>query len=230
MEDTAMLINANEHRDLHLMPISNQALAACQPFIELTDADVLPLAQQGIPIVLPIGAEALPQALLTPDTTDDILAGYMPSLWRDYPFTLVESTLGITSEGEATTHPVLWADPQAPHWTPDQGYRLFDLKGQPTPYLTKVMQRLQAQQKAIARTRERIALLHRAKVLSPACVTHQNQTLAVWRVEGDGLQERLEALDSDLSLSTFLFADALLMAPPSFHFHPAGTFALEGYL
>lgn len=225
-----MLINAHEHRHLHLMPVDNRVLAACQAVIDLTDADVLPLAQHGIPIVLPTGSGALPQALLTPDNTDDIFGGHTPSLWRDYPFTLIEHTLGMTPEGEATTHSVLWADPQAPHWSPDQGFRLFDLAGQPTPYLTKVMQRLQAQQKAAERTRELVSLLHRAKVLTPAHVTHQDQTLAVWRIEEGSLHERLEALDSDLSLSASLFADALLMAQPSIRFHPAAITALKSFI
>lgn len=39
-----MLINAGEHRHLHLMPIDNRAMATRQSIIELTDTDLLSLA------------------------------------------------------------------------------------------------------------------------------------------------------------------------------------------
>ena len=65
----------------------------------------------------------------------------MPSLLREYPFSLLQE--GVTANEDASVQltPVLWADPQAPHWS-QEGYRLFDEQGQPTSYLEGVVSRL----------------------------------------------------------------------------------------
>lgn len=100
-------------------------MTARQFIIELTDADTLPLAKQGIAIVLPTCHWALPKAPLTQDATDDIFGGHTPSLWCGCPFTLIEHTLGMNPDGETTTHSVLWDDPQATQCSPNQAYRLI---------------------------------------------------------------------------------------------------------
>lgn len=201
-----MLIHPGQHAHLRCLPIENRTFAAAEPSVALVASDVQALAGSGIPIILPVTPDALPKALLTDATHDDPLAGHTPLLWQAYPFSLVRSVVGADAKGVPTCQNVLWAEPDAPHWSQTHGDRLFTLSGHPAPFLEAVLERLQEQERQACHTRELIALLHQAEALTTAYVDYQGQTHAIYRINMDNLGERLQALDGDKGLLAFYFA------------------------
>lgn len=201
-----MLIHPGQHAHLRCLPIENRTFAAAEPSVALVASDVQALAGSGIPIILPVTPDALPRALLTDATHNDPLAGHTPLLWQAYPFSLQSSVVGTDAEGMPTLQNVLWAEPDAPHWSQTHGDRLFTPMGEPAPFLQSVLERLQEQERQACQARELIALLHQAEALSTAYVDYQGQTHAIYRINMDDLGERLQALDSDLGLRAFYFA------------------------
>lgn len=201
-----MLIQPGQHAHLRCLPIENRTFAAAEPSLALVASDVQTLVGSGIPIILPVTPDALPKALLTEATHDDSLAGHTPLLWQAYPFSLVPSVVGADAEGSPSFQNVLWAEPDAPHWSQTHGDRLFTPSGDPAPFLKAVLERLQEQERQACYTRELIALLHQAEALTTAYINYQGQTHAVYRITMDDLGERLQALDGDKGLLAFYFA------------------------
>lgn len=201
-----MLLNPDEHAHLHCMPIDNHCFACQQPSLAVLAGDIEALEGSDVPIILPREPNVLPQAVLNASQQEDPLSGHTPALWENMPFSLTTPLVSLNDEGETDSRVVLQADPNAPHWSPDTGHRLFTPVGQPSAFLKSVMARLQQEQVMIQHTRALIDLLHDVEALTPAMATCQGELLAVYHIEMDGLAARLDATESHLSLSAYQLA------------------------
>lgn len=205
-----MLINAREHSHARITPHDNGLMLGQHPSLPLTIQDVETVARH-VPVVLPRNttSSTLPHALIPQlDRETDLLQGYVPGLLREYPFSLLQDGVTVHDDASLQLAPVLWADPKAPHWSQD-GYRLFDEQGQPTSYLEGVVSRLMGLKQHVDRTHHLIALLHRAEVLTPIHVRHQDTWWPCYRIETANLSDRLESLDDPLAGNAALFAVTL---------------------
>lgn len=206
-----MLITLTQHRHQRFQPQDNRAIAARQPVIDLVADDITPLATT-LPIVIPAYypyAPALPQALVNTDSAQDPFKGHTPTLWQDYPFTLMPQSLAVDDNGDPMTADALWADFQAPVWSEVEGKRLFDDQGAPSAYLQDVMRRLRTNQQAIAYTQQLVEVLRRAEACRPSEITHRHQVLKVYRVSTQGLGDRLETWDKGLAMDAMVLADRI---------------------
>lgn len=204
-----MLINPQQHANLRFLPIDNRFFAASRSWIEVVCEDIEPLIRRGVPIVLAAESDALPIALLRSTDMDDPLGGHTPVTWRDYPFALGPDTVGLNHADQVTCHAPLWADPDAPHWSSGDGYRLFDPDEKPTPFLRDVMASLQAHHRMIQHTYTLVSLLHRAEALSPMSIEYGSQRHAIYRVDLTDLGARLDALNSEHSAQANYLATLL---------------------
>lgn len=134
-----MIITRDQHLLQYIQPRDNRYFAARQPWVALVEQDIIPMARQGIPIVLPAGLEALPQALITPAEDSHPFGEHTPRLWQHYPFTLTEHIVGLDADDSGKLGTVLQGDPNAPHWLDRTGYRLFDDHGQASDFLNKTL-------------------------------------------------------------------------------------------
>jgi len=204
-----MLINPQQHASLRYLPIDNRFFAASRSWIKVVCEDIEPLIRRGVPIALEAGSDALPIALLRPTDMDDPLGGHTPVMWRDYPFALGPDTVGLNHADQVTCHASLWADPDAPHWSSGDGYRLFDPDEKPTPFLREVMASLQARHRMIQHTYTLVGLLHRTEALSPMSIAYGDQRHAIYRIDLTNLAERLDVLDSEHSAQAYYLATLL---------------------
>lgn len=204
-----MLLSPNEHAHLRCMPIDNHCFACQQPSITVLASDVEALEGSDVPIVLPREPNALPLALLYASQQEDPLNGRTPALWENMPFSLSSLVVGLNAEGAFDSPVVLQAEPNAPHWSPDTGHRLFTATGQPTAFLKRVVERLQQQQAMTQRTWMMIDLLHETGALTPATVFCQGQTFAVHHIDMEKLKKGLDTTDSSLGLLAYRLAHLL---------------------
>lgn len=204
-----MLINPQQHAHLRCLPIDNRFFVASRSWVEVVCEDIEPLSRRGVPIVLKAGSDGLPLALLRPSDTDDPLGGHTPLMWRDYPFALGPDTVGVNHADQFTCHAPLWADPEAPHWSSDKGYRLFDSYNQPTPFLRNVISNLRAQQQMIQHTLTLVGLLHQADALSPISIEYGQQRHVIYQIDLTNLGARLDSLASDQSAQALHMASLL---------------------
>ena len=208
-KEANMLINPQQHANLRYLPIDNRYFAASHSWIEVVCEDIEPLIQRGVPVVLEAGSDALPIALLRSTDRDDPLSGHTPVMWRDYPFTLGPDTIGLNHADQVTCHAPLWVDPDAPHWSSGDGYRLFDSDEKPTLFLKDVMSSLRARQRTIQHTYTLVSLLHRAEALSPMSVEYASKRHVIYRIDLTNLAKRLTLLDSDNSSQALHLATLL---------------------
>lgn len=208
-----MLLNSYEHAHLHYMPIDNHCFACQQPSLAVLASDIEALEGSDVPIILPRNLDilprdldALPLALLDASPQDDPLNGRTPALWENMPFSLTTPLVSFGVTGDTDSRVALQADPNAPHWSPDTGHRLFTPMGLPSAFLQQVMARLQQEQVMIRHTCALIDLLHDVGALTPAMAICQGKPLAVYHIEMDGLAARLDATESHLSLSAYQLA------------------------
>lgn len=204
-----MLLSPNEHAHLRYMPIDNHCFACQQPSITVLASDIEALEGSDVPIILPREPNALPLALLYVSQQDDPLNGRTPALWENMPFSLSSPVVGLNTEGAFDSSVVLQAEPNAPHWSPDTGHRLFTAIGQPTAFLKRVLERLQQQKAMTQRTLDMIDLLHQVDALEPATAECHGETFDIYHFEMDGLAERLDATNSHLSLYAYQFAQLM---------------------
>lgn len=200
-----MLLNAHEHAHLYFLPINNHCFAAQQPYVTLLDCDVEALAGGHLPIILPAEGDCLPLGLVVAGEQEDPLGRHTPATWAEYPFSLLESAVGVAPDGQASAQAVVQIEPNAPHWSPDTGYALFQA-GRPTAFLQGVVKRLRRQQASSQRTRDMVALLHDVGALVPAMADYQGKTYPMYRIVLAGLDKRLEATGSPIALTTYAFA------------------------
>lgn len=204
-----MLLTPDEHAHLHCMPIDNHCFACQQPSIAVLASDVEALEGSDVPIILPREPNALPLALLYASQQEDPLNGRTPALWENMPFSLSSPVVGLNNEGKANSRVVLQAEPNAPHWSPDTGHRLFTAEGQPTAFLTRVLERLQQQKAMTQRTQDMIDLLHETGSLTPATVFCQGQAFAVHQIDMEKLKKGLDTTNSSFGLLVYRFAHLL---------------------
>lgn len=228
-----MLLSPQLHAQSVWTAIDNRNQAAQRPTVTLVAADVEKLHDR-LPIVIPQapqGQTALPMALVNPSRSAHPFGDHTPCLFQDYPFQLVPKALGMDEWGEPALQDTLWIDPSAPHWNTDlrNGYPLFDDEGQPSEALKQVMQRLRALQAEMERTRALVELLNTAGGLSRYRIWHRDQEYHVLKVVMDGLEARLEAIDSPLAMTAAWFADRIAHAQQSLEFlpYPASSFGFR---
>lgn len=215
-----MLLTPKDHSHVRYLEVNNHCLAVEQPYVELLHSDILPLADNGLPIVLPATPSGLPIGLIAASLHEDPLGGHTPALWAEYPFSLTLPTVSLDADGGVSASPALQIDPQAPHWSPDHGHRLFTLAGQPTAFVRGTMARLQRQAVMVERTQRLVALLHEAGALEPVYLDMPGMPAYVYDIQLTRLGERLDALDSDLGPLAFYFATLLHEAMAQLPLHP----------
>lgn len=215
-----MFITAHQHFQARWVATDVRMAAARQRSISLVEADVYALAER-LPIILPATPDALPQALVVPKDTDMPFGEHTPRLWENYPFSLIPESLGVDDNGEPTTHDMLWMDPLAPQPThPLDGYRLFDQDSQPSEALRGVMQRLRRVQGEVVQTQAMIRLLHDAKALTARKLEHYGESLRVYEVSTEGLDETMDKSHLELAYKAATMAEAIQQSQQSLSFEP----------
>lgn len=204
-----MLLNPQQHAHLRYLPIDNRLFAGQLPWISLVSSDVIPLAHQGVPILLPVGPEALPQALIMPSVEDHPFGDHTPRLWQYYPFTLSQPVVGIEADDSGQFSTVLQIDPEAPHWEGNTGYRLFDTNGQLSPFLRKTLSGLRAVQQEVMQMQQLIWRLHGLRVLTSGIVEHAGQCLEVYHIDLEALERQLSDSEEARDIQLLVMASAI---------------------
>jgi hypothetical protein len=215
-----------QHRHWRFTPIDNRLLAARQPGLAVTLSDINALSSS-LPIVLPPIPDQLPQALLTPSETHHPFGEHQPSLWRHYPFQLVEQRNLLDEQNRLCRQMTVQIDEQAAHFEGNQGYPLFDDAGQPSETLRAILEGLRKQQTAIELTLTVLRQLTEAGVLKPALVRHGPNLIECQLIEAEGLSERLNELDEECRGQATLLAEALLRSQQ--HLQPQDGLYLTDY-
>lgn len=200
-----MLITFQEHKSLHLLPIDNGVFAAQQTRIPLLAKDIEPMIKRRVPVILPVGDNQLPQALLKASTTKEPLADYTPTLWHNFPFSLATAVVGVNAQGEPIQTNVLWAEKEATHWSSSAGHRLFELSGEPSEFLRRTLKQLHEQQAAIEETHALLNLLKEHGILAKAYLHDLVESRPVYRVLVDKLAS-LGASDDYLVMRAYHLA------------------------
>ncbi len=204
-----MIITRDAFYAQRITPRDNRLFAAQQACVSLVLSDVTPLANQGIPIVLPAGPDALPLALIPPVEDDQPFGDHTPRLWQHYPFALTHHVVGIDAHDSGELGSILQGDPYAPHWADNTGYRLFDSEGQASGYLQKTLVGLREVQKEVHQTQQLIWQLHQLRVLSQFAISHARQTLLTYRIDMAQLQERIGASDDPMDGQVLILAQTV---------------------
>lgn len=204
-----MLLTPQQHAHLRYLPIDNRFFAGQLPWISLVTRDVIPLAHQGLPIILPMGPEALPQALITPSADDHPFGDHTPRLWQHYPFTLSPPVVGIDTDDSDQLNAVLQIDPEAPHWEGSTGYRLFDTVGRLSPFLRETLSGLRAVQQEVMQMQQLIWRLHGLRVLKPGIVEHVGQCLEVYHLDLEALERQLSDSEEARDIKLLVMASAI---------------------
>lgn len=203
-----MIITRDAFYAQRITPRDNRLFAAQHACVSLVLADITPLANQGIPIVLPTGPEALPLALLQPGQ-DNPFGDHTPRLWKHYPFSLTQHVVGLDADGCGQLGSVLWADPYAPHWGDTTGHRLFEPDGQASDYLQSTLSGLREAQQETLVTQQLVWQLHQLRVLLPDTITHSGHCWCVYRIDMDHLQTRIGASDDPMHCRLLMMAHAI---------------------
>lgn len=215
-----MFITAHHHFHARWVVTDVRMAAARQRSINLVAADVAALASR-LPLIIPATPDALPQALVVPTDTDTPFGEHTPRLWENYPFSLIPDSLGVDADGEPTAHDMLWMDPLAPQPThPLDGYRLFGQDSQPSEALRGVMQRLRRVQAEITQTQAMIRLLHEANALTTRSMTHLGESLRVYEVNTEGLDDRMDKRDFQLAYHAILLAETVQQSQQDINLEP----------
>lgn len=196
-------------RHARCLPIDNRLLAAREARLNVTQADIGALAER-LPIILPVAADRLPQALLIPAEDQHPFDTHTPSTWQHYPFSLIEQGNLLDAEGGLQRHLSLQVDERAPHLRQDDGYPLFDAQGQPSVFLRGVIHGLRQHRQQIEQTLTLLEHLEQAGVLVRTRVRHGSQIIDCRLINPEHLNERLDALPEAQRLSVTLLAEALL--------------------
>lgn len=218
-------------RHLRYTPIDNRLLAGQQTRLDITLAD-LPALAPHLPIILPLGSDRLPQALISPVAAEHPFGGHTPSTWQHYPFRLIEQHNLLDAEGGLQSGLSLQVDEQAPHLSDSLAplqpgeQRLFEEHGQPTPFLRQVIQRLRQHREEIAQTLAFLARLDEIGVLIRAQVRHGRELIACRLIDASRLQ-RLEALPAPEQLQSAVQIAALQRAQA--HLQPQGKGYTTGF-
>lgn len=186
-----MIITRDQHLNQRVQPRDNRYFAAQKPWVSLTIGDIAALTQADLPIVIPAGPHALPQALLTPSGDGHPFGQHTPRLWQHYPFTLTQHVVGLDAKDSGQLGAVLQSDPFAPHWGDQTGCRLFDEDGQASNFLNETLTGLRAVQKEVMETQQLVWRLHQRRVLTPCVVHHAGYSVEVYRIDVTQLTEQL---------------------------------------
>lgn len=215
-----------QHHHWRFTPIDNRLLAARQPTLTVTAADISALHQH-LPIVLPPTPDQLPQALQVPSDCQHSYGHYLPSLWRYYPFYLVEQGNILDAACQLQRHMTVQFDADAGHFAQKHGYPLFNDHGQPAPLLQETLIGLSQQQGEIAQTLRLIQCLAEAGALKPATVRHGVALIDCCLIDPEGLGEKLERIPEEYRHQAALLADLLLHAQS--HLQAQGELYLTPY-
>lgn len=204
-----MIINRDQHLNQRVQPRDNRYFAAQQPWVSLVIGDITAITHAGLPIVIPAGPHALPQALITPCGDDHPFGQHTPRLWQHYPFTLTQHVVGLDAKDSGQLGSVLQGDPSAPHWWDQTGCRLFDEDGQASNFLNDTLTGLRAVQKEVMETQQLVWRLHQHRVLTPCAVHHAGYALDVYRIDIKQLTERLGSSTDDQDMRLLMMATNL---------------------
>nr|WP_295714869.1 SapC family protein [uncultured Halomonas sp.] len=204
-----MIITRDMFYPQRITPRDNRFFAAQHPWVSLVTCDLEPLAHQGIPMVLPADADALPVALITPSEEDPPFGAHTPRLWQYYPFTLTAHVVGLDANDSGKLGTVLQGDPCAPHWHDHIGYRLFDDDGQASQFLQKTLTGLRAVQQEVMKTQQLVWQLHQWRVLTPCHVQHEGQWLTIYRIDLTALEAHIGNSEDPQAAKLLMMATTL---------------------
>jgi hypothetical protein len=204
-----MLIIRDTFYQQRVTPRDNRFFAAQSPWVSLVISDLAPFAQQGLPMVLPAGPEALPLALITPSDEDHPFGAHTPRLWQYYPFTLTAHVVGLDANDSGQLGTVLQGDPRAPHWHDHIGYRLFDDDGQASQFLQRTLTGLRGVQQEVMKTQQLVWQLHRWRVLTPCHVQHLGQWLTIYRIDLTALEAHIGSSGDPQAVKLLMMATTL---------------------
>jgi hypothetical protein len=209
-----LLLNPEQHLDLHFTPIDNAWLTFARSPVPLVLQD-LDALQGRYPIV--ISPRGTPVPLLLPELLQPHQAvpwgGYTPKQLQAYPFQLIQQPVIAEDGSTVEIRESLAIDEYCPHLQLRVGYRLFDDDGQLTPFTCSIIDRLHALARAQSRTERFMRTLERVGVMVPARVYHQGECIDCRLIDPLRLDRAMEALDAEADgLSAIVLAHQLLVA------------------
>ncbi|MET4163873.1 hypothetical protein ABIE61_003739 [Marinobacterium sp. MBR-111] len=209
-----LLLNPEQHLDLHFTPIDNAWLTFARSPVPLVLQD-LDALQGRYPIV--ISPHGTPVPLLLPELLQPHQAApwdnYTPNQLQAYPFHLIQQPVIADDGSTVEIRESLAIDEHCPHLQLRAGYRLFDDDGQLTSFTRSIIDRLHALAQAQSRTERFMRTLERVGVMVPARVYHQGECFDCRLIDPLRLDRAMEALDSEAEgLSATVLAHRLLDA------------------
>ena len=151
-------LRPKDDTSLRVLPQSSFAFAGSADLAPITESEAGAAAREFV-IVFPHRSPGLPQLVLSlgdgcnayVDAQGRWLAGFVPSHVANYPFSLAEQPADQSSS-EAQRLYMMEIVPDAPHFSQQDGVRLFNDDASPTPSLRKIEERLVSAQAQIERT------------------------------------------------------------------------------
>jgi hypothetical protein len=149
-------LDKNKHQDLKLSPLSSYEFARNLNMVPLSYTEIIP-ASKHYPIIFPAQGTMVPHALFAlaqgenvfVDESGTWLAPYVPAHIRRYPFILAQTG----EEG----HYAVCIDPDAPHFSTEQGDPLYTANFEPSETLSKAIEFLKRYQQEMADTEKLFA-------------------------------------------------------------------------
>ena len=142
-------LSAQRHADLMYAALHDYSFTANQNAVPLLAFEV-PQAAECFPVIFPDSKSVVPYALLGlggknvfVDNNGHWKASYLPIMIANHPFALIEAH--FTEASDKKSEIAIGIAEDAPHFTQDNGQRLFKEKGEATETLQHIREALMAQ-------------------------------------------------------------------------------------
>ena len=209
-----LLLNPEQHRDLHLTPIDNGWLALGQGAIPLVFDDLQTLKGR-CPVV--ISQRGTPLPLLLPELIQRYQSaswgGFTPKALKPYPLRLIRQPVLAAGDTQLEYRESLMIDESSPHLQLRTGYRLFEDDGQLTAFTQEKIQQLRAFESELQQVQQLMQQLDDIGALAPVRVLYQGETIDCRLIHRERLNAALGQLDSlEAGYHVVFLAEALLQA------------------
>lgn len=194
-------LQASKHKDLRFTESAGYSYAATEALIPLVLHEI-PEAAREFPIIFPNNGQDMPCALVGLEPGQNAYVGedgrwlgtYVPAHLRRYPF-----RFGSVA-GRADL--LLAFDPDAPHFSGDEGQPVFSIDGKVSPAVERRVNLLKRVQAEAATTRELVQQLRAAGVLADRTITIRRQGEPEQRISGlQGVDDQKLAALSDVDFT-----------------------------
>jgi len=207
-----LLLNPEQHRELHVAPIDNGWLALGQDAIPLVLNDLQTLKGR-CPVV--ISQRGTPQPLLLPELIQRYPAAtrgdFTPKALKPYPLRLIRQPVLSAGDTQLEYRESLMIDESSPHVQLRAGYRLFEEDGQLTAFTQEKIQQLRALESELQQVQRLLQHLDDLNVLVPARVLYQEDAIDCRLIHPERLTAAMDHIDSlEEGFRVVLLAEALL--------------------